>query len=91
MHCATPLHQGRIAVKSYIFHAELAQEDDGRWSAWIATLPGCATWGYSPEEALEALQEATQAYIEVLVQKGQRLPVADAEPTVDAPVVAVTV
>ena len=78
------------AVKTYIFRAELEQDDDGRWSAWIDALPGCATWGYSKEEALEALKEATQAYLEVLVEKGQHVPVAETMQTIDAPVVAVT-
>jgi predicted RNase H-like HicB family nuclease len=77
-------------VKTYIFRAELEQEDDGRWSAWIAALPGCATWGYSQEEALEALKEAAQAYLEVLAEKGQAFPTADTLQTIDAPAVAVT-
>ena len=77
-------------MKSYVFRAELEQEEDGRWSAWIEALPGCATWGYSKEEALEALKEAAQAYLEVLSEKGQEIPVASTMQTVDTPVVAVT-
>jgi predicted RNase H-like HicB family nuclease len=79
-----------IAVKSYVFHAALEQEEDGRWSAWIEALPGCATWGYSRDEALEALKDAAQAYLEVLHEKGQEIPADHALQTVDAPVVAVT-
>jgi predicted RNase H-like HicB family nuclease len=78
------------AMKTYLFRVELEQEDDGRWSAWIETLPGCAAWGYSKEEALEAVKETAQAYLEVLVEKGQRLPTNQAAETIDAPVVAVT-
>jgi predicted RNase H-like HicB family nuclease len=63
-----------IAVTSYVFTVEFAEEDDGRWSAWIEALPGCATWGYTQAEALAALQEAAQAYVEVLLAKGQQLP-----------------
>ena len=77
-------------MKSYVFHAELEHEEDGRWSAWIDALPGCATWGSSREEALEALQEAAQAYLEVLVEKGQQILLAATVQTIDAPVVAVT-
>lgn len=76
-------------MKTYIFSAQLEQEDDGRWSAWVEALPGCAVWGYTKEEALEALRDAAQAYIEVLVEKGQRVPAGVEE--VEAPVVAVTV
>lgn len=79
-----------IAVKSYVFQAALEQEEDGRWSAWIEALPGCATWGYSREEALEALKDAAQAYLEVLSEKGQEIPTDHTVQTIDTPVVAVT-
>ncbi len=61
-------------MKTYMFEAELEQDDDGRFSAWIAQLPGCATWGYTKQESLTALKEAAQAYIEVLLEKGQDIP-----------------
>ena len=86
----TTTHTEVLPVKTYLFQVELEQEDDGRWSAWIETLPGCAAWGYSKEEALEAIKETTQAFLEVLVEKGQRIPAAQAVETIDAPVVAVT-
>ena len=41
-------------MNSYVFQVELAHEDDGRWSTWIDVLPGCAAWGYTKEEALQA-------------------------------------
>jgi len=49
-----------ITVKSYVFHAELEQEEDGRWSAWIEALLGCATWGHNREEALEFVRRECQ-------------------------------
>ena len=79
------------AMKTYMFQAALEQDEDGRWSAWIAQLPGCATWGYTREEALTALRDAAQAYIEVLVEKGQAIPGEHEVETTDVPVVAVTV
>lgn len=77
-------------MKTYLFQVELEPEDDGRWSAWIETLPGCAAWGYSKEEALEAIKETAQSYLEVMVEKGQRIPATETVETIDAPVVAVT-
>ncbi len=74
-----------------MFRAEVAREEDGRFSAWIAALPGCATWGYTEKEALAALRDAAQAYIEVLIEKGQRIPLELAVNTAYVPVVAVTV
>jgi predicted RNase H-like HicB family nuclease len=78
-----------ISVKSYVFPIELAEEDDGRWSAWIATLPGCAAWGYTKEEALKAIQDAAEAYVEDMIEAGEQLP-TEGVVVVDAPVVTVT-
>ena len=61
-------------MKTYVFRVELEQDDDGRWGAEVPSLPGCATWGYTRDEALEALSEATQAYLDVLAEKGWPLP-----------------
>jgi predicted RNase H-like HicB family nuclease len=84
------IHIKGEGMKTYLFQVELEQEDDGRWSAWIETLPGCAAWGYTKKEALDALKETAQAYLEVLAEKGQQIPAAKAVDTIDAPVVAVT-
>ena len=57
-------------MKTYVFNVEIEQDEDGRWGAGIPALPGCATWGYTEREALEALQEAAQAYLEDMVEAG---------------------
>ena len=48
----------------YVFRGELFEEEDGRWSALIGCLPGCATWGFSRGEAVDALQEAAELVVE---------------------------
>lgn len=58
-------------MKTYVFKVELEQDDDGRWSATIPALAGCGAWGYTKEEALEALREAAQAYLEVSLTEGR--------------------
>ena len=80
-------------MKTYVFRVEV-EEDDGRWVAEVPSLPGCATEGDTKAEALEALQEAAQAYLEVMNEHGDPLPeAAQQEVTViDTPdVVAITV
>jgi predicted RNase H-like HicB family nuclease len=76
-------------MKSYVFRVEMQEEDDGRWSAWIEALPGCAAWGYSQQEALQALKDAAEAYLEDMLEAGEELP-KDGVNVVEAPVVAVT-
>ena len=50
-------------MKTYVFQAELEQdEEDGRWSARVKSLPGCGVWGYTREEALQALQPAAKMF-----------------------------
>jgi len=78
-------------MKTYVFEVSFEQEEDGRWSAWIEALPGCATWGHTKEEALEALKEASQAYIEVLLEKGGSVPTGKGVRIMDTPAVTVTV
>jgi predicted RNase H-like HicB family nuclease len=77
-----------VRVKGYIFDASTQQEEDGRWSAWIEALPGCASWGYSREEALEALKDAAELYIEDMIEEGEELPKEGVQ-VVESPVVAV--
>jgi predicted RNase H-like HicB family nuclease len=51
-------------MKTYIFEVGLHREDDSRRSAWIEALPGCAAWSYNREEALGAIKDAAEAFIE---------------------------
>ena len=61
-------------MKTYTFRVEVEQDEDGRWGADIPVLPGCAAWGYTREEALEALQDTAQAFLEVMMEHNDPLP-----------------
>ena len=76
-------------MKTYVLTAELERDEDGRWSAWIDVLPGCAAWGHTPEEALLALQDAADAYIEDMEEAGEEMPDRGLQ-IVEAPLVTVT-
>jgi len=78
-------------MKSYIFHVELVKEDDGRWSAGVPVLPGCATWGYTQEEALRNIRDAVEAYVRDMKKAGEEIPEDPTTQVIDEPVAAVTV
>lgn len=77
-------------MKSYVFEVELEKEEDGRWSAVIPALAGCYSWGYTKKEALEALKDNAQVWLELLIEKGQPLP-KETEKVRGVPSPAVTV
>jgi len=78
-------------MKTYIFPIELEQEEDGRWSASVPLLPGCATWGYTKEEALESLRDATKACLEVLTEQGKVAPLEKKILTIPEQAIAVSI
>ncbi len=77
-------------MKTYRFKAESEQDEDGRWSSWVDALPGCTAWGHSEEEALSALKDATQAYVEDMIEAGEELS-GEESGAIEAKVVSVTV
>jgi predicted RNase H-like HicB family nuclease len=85
---SSPTHEV-ISVKSYVFPIQLEEDPDGRWSAWIDILPGCAAWGYTKEEALAAIQDAAEVYVEDMIEAGETLP-TEGVVVIDAPVVTIT-
>ena len=76
-------------MKTYVFKASVEEEEDGRWSSWIEVLPGCAAWGLSQEEALNALKDAAEVYIADVLDAGDDLP--EGIEVIESPVVTVTV
>jgi len=78
-------------VKSYLFRVDLTEEDDGRWSVWIAALPGFATWGYTREEALRNIRDGAEAYIRAMQKAGEEVPKDTTIQVINEPVAAVTV
>ena len=78
-------------MKSYVFHVELIQEDDGRWSAGVPVLPGCATWGETKGEALRNINDAVEAYVRDMYAAGEDVPLDATIQVHDEPVVAITV
>ena len=79
-------------MKTLVLKVALKEEEDGRWSASIPALPGCASWGYSPQEALENAKDATEIYIEDMLDAGEDLPgPSDKIELIEEPAIAVSV
>lgn len=66
-------------MRRYVFRARLQHEEDGRWSAWIPSLKGCAVWGYTEAEAREAIREAAELYVEDLLGRREPVPTEEAD------------
>ena len=78
-------------MKTFVLRVSLEKEEDGRWSASIPAPPGCASWGYSREEALSNIKDAAEVYIEDIIEAGEELPSpSDKIEIIDEPAVAVS-
>ena len=67
------IKRGGIRLKTYILKVKLQQDEDGRWSAWIPSLKGCAAWGHTEQEAIQAIRDAAEIYIEDMLEAGGNL------------------
>ena len=52
----------------------IERNPDGTVSAWVPSLPGCASQGETVEEALRNVAEAVELYLEVLRENGDPIP-----------------
>jgi predicted RNase H-like HicB family nuclease len=52
----------------------LEKEADGGYHVFCPALPGCHSEGDSLDEAMEAIREAIEAYIDSLVAHGEKVP-----------------
>jgi antitoxin HicB len=53
---------------------ELIPEPEGGWFVRVKELPGCMSQGDSPDEALQMIQEALRAWLEVELENGTAIP-----------------
>ncbi|HMR92081.1 MAG TPA: type II toxin-antitoxin system HicB family antitoxin [Chitinophagaceae bacterium] len=61
-------------VKNRTFRIVLRKEDEGTYTAFVPSLPGCVTWGNTIEHALEMVKDAIEGYIAVLDEEGEPIP-----------------
>jgi antitoxin HicB len=78
-------------MKTFVLKVSLIEEADGRWSASIPALPGCSSWGYSQQEALNNIKDAAEIYLEDMRDAGESVPTPSNKIEVfDEPAVAVS-
>lgn len=62
-------------MKSSVFEYNtiFQKEDEGGYSVWVPSLPGCASQGETFEEALENIKEAISLYLEDTKEEGENI------------------
>lgn len=55
------------------YRINLRKEEDGGYTVFVPSLPGCITYGESVDEAIDMAKEAIELYIEELQDRGDRL------------------
>ena len=60
-------------MRSYSFRIILEKDDDVYLAA-VPALPGCHSWGYTFQEALQNVQDAVETYIADLVKHNEPIP-----------------
>jgi predicted RNase H-like HicB family nuclease len=51
-------------IKILQYNAVFQEEKEGGYSAWVPSLPGCASQGESFEETVENIKESIELYLE---------------------------
>ena len=56
------------------YKINLRKEDEGGYTAFVPSLPGCITYGETVDEAIDMAKEAIELYIEELQDRGEYIP-----------------
>ena len=63
-------------MRFYSFEVVIEKEDEGNYSAYSPTLPGCFSNGRTVEEARQNIREAIQQHLALLSEKCSAVPQA---------------
>ena len=56
------------------YKINLRKEEEGGYTVFVPSLPGCITYGETVDEAIEMAKEAIELYIEELQDRGESIP-----------------
>jgi antitoxin HicB len=74
MRTASKIKEDIKDVLARPYTRELIKNEDGTWFARVVEFIGCMTEGSTPEEALENLDDAMAAWVEVHIEDGDAIP-----------------
>ena len=57
-----------------IYRINLRKEEEGGYTVFVPSLPGCITYGETVDEAIDMAKEAIELYIEELQDRGDYVP-----------------
>jgi predicted RNase H-like HicB family nuclease len=56
------------------YKINLRKEEEGGYTVFVPSLPGCITYGETVDEAIDMAKEAIELYIEELQDRGEYVP-----------------
>jgi predicted RNase H-like HicB family nuclease len=56
------------------YTAIIEQSEDGSFGVYVPDLPGCISCGDTREEAIQSIQEAIRAHLEIMREHGDDIP-----------------
>ena len=56
------------------YRINLRKEEEGGYTVFVPSLPGCITYGETVDEAIDMTKEAIELYIEELQDRGENIP-----------------
>ena len=56
------------------YKINLRKEEEGGYTVFVHSLPGCITYGETVDEAIDMAKEAIELYIEELQDRGEYVP-----------------
>ena len=56
------------------YKINLRKEEEGGYTVFVPSLPGCITYGETIDEAIDMAKEAIELYIEELQSRGEYIP-----------------
>lgn len=56
------------------YRINLRKEEEGGYTVFVPSLPGCITYGETVDEAIDMAKETIELYIEELQDRGENIP-----------------